>query len=864
MLEALVRGGQSPDAAAQSLRGVIEDDALVARVLEFRQHVAEQQRLLTTRTSLWNPEEATQAWYTGPRPDDVFWPGLSRMLTDDPGWRDAVPSLDASSTSIVRLLDDPHSPTIRTRGLVLGHVQSGKTANFTATIAKSADAGYRLFIVLSGVHNALRRQTQERLDEQLVAVNRDRWVPLTDALSDFGNPVRALPLMRSPDLRLLAVVKKNVSRMRRLRDWLYDAHEQNGLATCPVLIIDDEADQASVNSSRNPELNRTAINQLLVELLQLPRVAYVGYTATPFANVLVNPADASDVYPRSFIHALDKPAGYFGSRELFGRRVSEDEEQPEDAGHDMIRVIDDAEAALHSHSSIRDNGVAMSPSLVTAIHWFVLATAARRVRSGEAKHSSMLVHASMRVDAQNDYVPLIQQVLTGLAVAVGAGKTDPLRRLWDDEAEREPSARHGLSRVEFDGLLPTVRSLLDLEAPTGITVVADNSNSVTDRLIYGDDAKAVIAVGGNTLSRGLTLEGLVSSFFTRAGSSYDSLLQMGRWFGYRRGYSDLPRIWTSKDLRDDFEFLSDIEDDMRTEIRRYAERDNVTPLHLPVRIALHPRMHVTSPLKMHFTVRGQASYSQQRPQTTYFSHRDTRTIQKNTDAVAALVTDVLKQGSAFTGTDAARVAYNVDAAVVLDFVDRYSFHERSEMSSRLLRDYITGQNAHGALESWNVAFIGLKEPGEARSEEVVIDGVGVPLIQRSRLRNGGTPQVANIGTLMSRPDRVIDLMSAADVRGRSTDDLDDARNRDGRGLLLVYPIRADSRPRANLVDRDPLDAVGHVFGVAFAFPAADPATEPTDTIQVDLSRVSAEYLEEQDDLYETYSDDEGDLEVVYT
>ena len=239
---------------------------------------------------------------------DVFWPQLKANLEADPSWVAAVPSLDEASTDIVGLLADPHSPTIRTRGLVLGFVQSGKTANFTATIAKAADSGYRLFIVLSGVHNSLRRQTQLRIDEQLVDEFPTRWVGLTDEHRDFGKPVKALPLLSSPDLRLIAVVKKNVSRLTNLRDWLREAQKHGGLDSCPIMIIDDEADQASPNAAKDPELDRTRINERITELLELPRVAYVGYTATPFANVLVNPADDSDIYPRSFMYSLPKPA----------------------------------------------------------------------------------------------------------------------------------------------------------------------------------------------------------------------------------------------------------------------------------------------------------------------------------------------------------------------------------------------------------------------------------------------------------------------------------------------------------------------------------------------------------------------------
>ena len=275
-------------------------------------------------------------------------------------------------------------------------MQSGKTANFTATIAKAADAGYRLFIVLSGVHNSLRRQTQLRIDEQLVERHPTRWVPLTDEQRDFGKPVKALPLLGAPDLRCIAVVKKNVSRMTHLRDWLREAQKHGGLENCPILIIDDEADQASPNAARDPELDRTKINERLTELLALPRVAYVGYTATPFANVLVNPADATDIYPRSFIYALPKPPTYFGSRELFGAAVSEDESTTSDQPHDMIRIVSDDEADEHSTKNLLADGPSVTESLAEAIRWFILATTARRaaVRSREAlEHADPHHHA---------------------------------------------------------------------------------------------------------------------------------------------------------------------------------------------------------------------------------------------------------------------------------------------------------------------------------------------------------------------------------------------------------------------------------------------------------------------------------------
>ncbi|CAM3498573.1 Z1 domain-containing protein [Nocardioides dubius] len=850
-IEMLIRQGKSEAEAAETLKVLLVGEAeLVDNVVQFRHEVAEQRRTIATSQALFDPEEEGEPWYGGPGEYDVFWPDLRAALEADPSWVDAVPSLDEASTDIVGLLADPHSPSIRTRGLVLGFVQSGKTANFTATIAKAADAGYRLFIVLSGVHNSLRRQTQLRIDEQLVDRHPTRWVPLTDEQRDFGKPVKALPLLGAPDLRCIAVVKKNVSRMTHLRDWLREAQKHGGLENCPILIIDDEADQASPNAARDPELDRTKISERLTELLALPRVAYVGYTATPFANVLINPADATDIYPRSFIYALPKPPTYFGSRELFGAPVSEDESTTSDQPHDMIRIVPDAEADDHSTRSLLADGPEVTESLAEAIRWFVLATTARRLRSGVAKHSSMLVHTTMRVDPQLAYVDPIRSFVRKLGVEVLAGELDSLRSLWDREIVAEPASRHGLRTVAFDELVPALLTTIE-----ELKVLADNGLS-THRLVYDHEPATVIAVGGNTLSRGLTLEGLVSSFFLRSSNTYDTLLQMGRWFGYRSGYGDLPRIWTTQQLADDFEFLSDIEDALRIEITRYRTMDNATPANLPVRIGLHPRMQATARVKMHFAIRGEASYSAQRPQTTYFAHRDKGTIAANLDAGRTLLKDAKADGAVEDVQDSRVILRGVPVDLIRKFIRDYAFHTDSEMTSDLLLKYIDGQVKCGSLQIWNIAVIGIRKPKNA-----IALGLDAPsaLITRSKLARPSTETRAVIGTLMSKPDRVADLLPAASVTAADTDEeLQAVRDTDGRGLVVLYPIDRSSEPKASTKGRVALDAVGDLLGAAFCFPTAAPNSEAADTIQVDVSQIPTT----DDESLPAYQDLEGSQDEV--
>ena len=851
-LELLIRQGRSEAEAASTLGVILPgQDELLARVVAFRHQIAEDRRTMAWNNAIFDPEDDDGPWYGGPSSMDVFWPKLRANLEADPSWVEAVPSLDEASTDIVGLLADPHSPTIRTRGLVLGFVQSGKTANFTATIAKAADSGYRLFIVLSGVHNSLRRQTQLRIDEQLVEEFPTRWVGLTDEHRDFGKPVKALPLLSSPDLRLIAVVKKNVSRLTNLRDWLREAQKHGGLDSCPIMIIDDEADQASPNAAKDPELDRTKINQRITELLELPRVAYVGYTATPFANVLVNPADESDIYPRSFMYSLPKPATYFGSRELFGQQVSEDEEAESDTAHDMIRIVPTTEAERHATKRLISEGVEVTHELGQAITWFLLATAARRVRSGVVKHSSMLVHTTMRVAPQLAYIDPIRVFVKQLGADVAAGRTDVLRLKWEEEIAKEPASRHGLEPVTFEQLAEELSATID-----DVKVLADNGLS-TDRLVYSDEPATVIAVGGNTLSRGLTLEGLISSYFLRSSNTYDTLLQMGRWFGYRPGYGDLPRIWTTQDLADDFEFLADVEDALRAEITRYQTMDGATPANLPVRIRLHPKMQATAKVKMNFAVRGEASFSAQRPQTTYFTHRDPDVVSANQQAARTLLAEAVAKGVAPDPQDSRTVLRDVPVALVRDFVNGYKFHDDSEVTSDLVTKYIDGQLKHGALKQWNVAVMGLKNANNALSLGLNHDS---PLISRSKLARSSTQRRAVIGTLMSKSDRVADLVPAADVRPETPDtELQQIRDEDGRGLLVLYPIDKDSQPKKGAEsNRQPLEAVDHLIGVALCFPTAKLGTEPTSTIQV----ARPELFEDEVDQIDVYQDTEGSQDEV--
>ncbi|MEK9507674.1 Z1 domain-containing protein [Gemmatimonadota bacterium Y43] len=779
-------------------------------------------KVLRDPGSLKDPE--TYDWYTGPRDTDPCWPSLESYLLHEKRWNeDVVDSIDRASTKILSHCPPPGMGRFATRGLVLGYVQSGKTANFTALISKAADAGYHLFIVLGGLFDSLRNQTQRRLDRELSRLNPDLWLDLTGPDLDFGDhAVNADFVLSRGKRRSLGVLKKNHSRLERLIKWLRGANP-NLLETCPVMIIDDEADQASLNSSRYAD-ERTRINQLLIELLEiLPRHAYVGYTATPFANVLVDPTSSEDLYPRNFIVTLPKPPEYFGAERIFGRSAMV--EYTEDEGADPIDVIrrvrDDEVAGVKptTAADVETFEPALVASLETAVQYFWLACAARMARGQGDEHSTMLIHTHQRILVHRAFLPMLEDFRVQTATEVqsaDAARLRTLREIWADEWTRAPADDEFPHRTSFEDLQPHLVGAID-----GCAIIMENG-AADERLDYEDDHRRRIVVGGTTLSRGLTLEGLVVSYFVRSAGAYDTLLQMGRWFGYRIGYEDLPRIWITEELEEAFRTLALVEAEIRADIKRYEDH-GLTPSQLAVRIRKHPSLAITSRYRMMAARDVMVSYSGTRTQTTAFHHRDSGILNGNLQRVRAFLATVQEAGCPFDPPKGAgpgkQLAHGVPAEHVRRLVESFVFHPQNKrFDGDRIADYIGRRTRDGELEEWTVAVIG--QGGGGTSREV---DLGLPLpvrpVGRSRLREVGGENFADIGVLTSSVDWTIDLPSASASRERP--------------LLLIYLADKDYTPRSSST-RKPLDAVEDVAGLALAFPAVDPDQDHATYVSVDL------------------------------
>jgi hypothetical protein len=829
---------KTPARAAAELRRYGVPDEIVDELVErYERHVGVVKEV---RSPSYMQSGERMTWYAGPRPNDPCWPKLASLLKGLPGFDDgAIRDLDNATTRIVSLLEHPATLDFKTKGLVLGHVQSGKTSNYTGVIAKAADRGYRLVIVLAGVHNELRRQTQDRLIAQLIDPNPELWHQLTDPDQDF-RPTANAPayFAKYSRQKVLCVVKKNAVVLRKLIAWLGEASQQ--LETIPALVIDDEADQAGVATK--------TINPLIRSLLDvLPRVAYVGYTATPFANLLIDPS-SDDLYPRHFIVDLPKPDNHFGTESIFGRDPldGEDPGDYDDEALDMVRTIPDDEVPFVRPATNADVDTFMPDirgQLRRSILYFWLATAARRVRDTGVPHSTMLIHTSVRVAVHESFrAPIagLQQDTSSRLQSEDPQLLEELRGLWEAETARVPAADMGEVSVEFDALLEHLPDVLHESR-----VILDNSRS-DERLDYSGERIVAIAVGGNTLSRGLTLEGLVVSYFVRAASAYDTLLQMGRWFGYRGGYADLPRIWMTEELQSWFRHLAGVEAEMRLDIDRYMH-DDVTPETFAVRIQAHPTLAITAAAKMQNAVLAAAAFGGLRIQTRYFRADDKDWLGRNQEAARALVADMGGIETAQEDRDISGYIWrDVPSDVVLAFLEEFDVHDKEpDNDTGLIARYVRNRNDRGRLEHWNVALIGSSTA--KRGEFDFGGGIRVPRVIRARVKD--TPSnAAYIKTLMSRRDAAVDISvpaeteitEAAIVRLRQDQAPDTP-------LLALYPIDATSPSNRKL--REPLSAATDAIGIGIVFPKPPPGDEDKVYWQADLSGVAEsqdDYLEEDD------------------
>lgn len=678
-----------------------------------------------------------------------FWNRYRDYLADEKNFAPAtLDRLDQLTDKILDSLFDPNTPNrISKKGLVVGQVQSGKTSNYTGMVCKAVDAGYKLIIILAGLHNNLRSQTQLRLDEGFLgfetqhqrAFRRDGLRigvgrfnsdlvahSLTSSLEtgDFSmGAFNALGLNFDTNEPIIAVVKTNPRVLERLFNWLsaqaLPNHEgRRVIRNKSLLLIDDEADNASINT--NPENDpATRINSQIRDILRLfDRSAYVGYTATPFANIFI-PLEEDDLFPEDFIINIHPPSNYIGPEKVFGFRLVEDDEVSDSVLPIVHRIEDFTHSIPNGHRRSAPLPDHLPASLNLAIKCFMLTCAVRRLRGQTEVHNSMLIHVTRFTNWQRQVKELVEEVFLyyrrGVEMNVSA-ILDEFRQAFEDDAEGyrsyvttsqqildTPSLQNLDSRTAVHTWTEVLPHLY--EAASRIQVREINGGSA-DALNYADhpEGLSVIAIGGDKLSRGLTLEGLSVSYYLRASRMYDTLMQMGRWFGYRSGYLDLCRLFTSRELNLWFCLITHASEELREEFDFMSNVAGSTPRDYALRVRTHPGvLQISASNKIRRAVEVRVSWSG-RLAESYLLKKDPVAIQANFETAMEFIQHL--PGLPSPGRRGSFVWSGIPPQHIRMFFSRVIIPEslRSAYPANLLR-FIDAMVAMGELTSWRVALM---------------------------------------------------------------------------------------------------------------------------------------------------------------
>ncbi|AIK39566.1 Z1 domain protein [Bacillus pseudomycoides] len=835
-----------------------------------------------------------------------YWNRYKKYLQDEKKWPlKVINSLDDTSNSILELLEDPkvENRSYDRRGLVLGYVQSGKTANYTALINKAFDSGFKLIIVLAGMHNDLRSQTQMRLDEEVLGYETSKEKLKSVLYQDQGNRIgvgkqfgenfvevfslttrdhqgdfnksKSSISVQPKTQPLLLVVKKNVTVLKSVLKYFRNdsplAQKKSSDAlfktvnNIPLLIIDDEADQASVNTvnvyeedgvTLDPDYDPSKINGLIREIYNtFEQKSYIGYTATPFANIFINQNASTnkhqdDLFPKDFIISLPKPSNYVGPSEFF--MLNSDVEDDELS---LINTIKYEEffAPVQHKKDFKPQRI--PESLRESIYSFILAIVIRRKRGQVNVHNSMLVHVTRFKDVQKRVKDLIVEEVREIKQDIRQSKKKGphykgIKYFFETKYHQNELGKirkkypyHFDKDISFDFLWEEIEGEIN-SAVASIKIKEINGNS-KDALEYNDYKETglnVIAIGGNKLSRGLTLEGLVVSYYLRASKMYDTLMQMGRWFGYRQNYLDVCRIYTTKGLINWFHHIAVATEELRGQLE-YMSEINATPSEFLLKVKNHPEMYVTSTLKMRSAKEIKVSYSNELIQTTVFPKKNIAFFKRNFIATKNLI-EALKNNFSEKTDEIMRVKTmnhhhdyweNVDGKLIEDYLESYTtVSSASRANSKSMAKYINARISEEELLEWTVILI---NTGKKDYKFAGLD------ISKGVLRNGAKDKISqdvdkttSIKTLTSMGhefldfspelyDEVQDIISEREGRSKVAASKKARSYRDSKkGLLIIYPL-----------DHKPLNDEGYdyegmtkPFGIAISFPESKNKTSEVD------------------------------------
>ena len=701
--------------------------------------------------------------------DFYYWDRYVLYLEEDLHRPSSIVSkIDEVSDKIVDLAGDPKAKSgLQRRGLIIGDVQSGKTANYIAVMNKAADVGFKVIILLTGTVESLRRQTQERVDEGFIGRSSKEYLRrngktvqkgvgrkdssrfatgFTTEASDFKtSTVRSMNAsLKNMSEPVVFVLKKNARTLQNLIDWLKDYNANNkGVIDLPLLLIDDEADNASINTRADND--PTTINKSIRKILNMfSDWSYVGVTATPFANIFILPEkneemENEDLFPSDYIYALDAPTNYIGGNELFGDKAPYE--------NNLVTINDGADFFPYGHK--QDIFIPELPdSLYNSLRYFLLANAVRDIKGDENSHRSMLVNVSRFVKVQNQISTLILEWLYEAVRDIKnycqldeelACRNEIMRQLRDDWY----NAKYPFFN-EVGLPWETVQKKWLLKAVSPIEVRTINQKSSTKMLDYGlytENGLRVIAVGGLSLSRGLTLEGLMVSYFHRNSQMYDTLMQMGRWFGYRSGYEKLFRVWMPDDAIGWYAHITQASNELREEVAK-MNRLGAIPRDFGLKVRAHPTtLIITARNKMKHSDRVECWITLDGKffETPRF-RQDIEVIHANKQRTDELIDRIFETCGTPAGSRLQPLFWSkVPRSVVCEYLRKYENHPRNmEADGAALESYI---NKNNKFANWDVLVV-------SSNDSPAFFIKGLPIRPSLRPMSGASGVLSSYGTKM--------------------------------------------------------------------------------------------------------------------
>lgn len=778
-------------------------------------------------------------------------------LRNDEFPEDAIEKMEKSTEKVLSYCADPEnrsrSLNTRKKGLVIGDVQSGKTANYLALINMAVDYGYKLVIILSGLTDSLRIQTQIRIDSGFVGAKSDSIgdsefemymgvgtseerhyaIPMTNQQLDFVKFKRANSNFSRSDFAkpVIMVVKKNKGILTQMKEWVKP--DNDDIKCNNILIIDDEADNASVNTKSKDE-DPSVINKLIRDIFNnFPIATYVGYTATPFANIFIDPYDdeaCKDLFPSDFIVQLKEPDNYFGLHKAL-------------LSGNHVRILDEQEKNFLPVKHNKDIEVypELPESLIEAINDFIIVNVVRTLRGQKNKHRTMMINVSRLNNIQDkikykvdNYIKKIKSCIEQTyKLSIDEFKKDPnLNKIYNqylhDDFYKEIREDYPWNQIQ-DGLNAEIQQF-------ELTIM--NNRNTKNRFNYDDykdKGARLIAIGGFVLSRGLTLAGLTISYFSRNANAYDTMLQMCRWFGYRNGYEDLCRIYISQINIDNYAAIEDAVNDLKDQISIMSSRGK-TPKDFGLMVKESPEtletsMLITSRNKMRATTEMYRSFNFSGADVdTSKIYRDVETNIKNRLVINELVNNLKQDGILLEKYNNRFMFRNVEKKYISDFIIKLLIPiENRKFDQESLSDFIANSEefkiwdivvATGTHSSnkWNFCSTDLYLPVrsfEVREEENIVRISGGnnrlvdPGLYNSGLSDDDKEKAKKVALNGKKPH--LEPVAKDYLQVRKTP------------LLIIYPVKLNPKENNELQQKIASEYKEDkiMFGFAIGFPGID-------------------------------------------